>query len=162
MLKTRCGATDSGSGGCRKPSGRSASYVGLGPPRVTRTPPGHVPDRAHSRLRLIALVGAAPSPPAHSPPGRRPPWLLLGPLRWSMGGCYTSPTVSLSFRFADRRSQNSKSEQLQLLKTSKSHNQIPNRQSPPSRSLHGYLGKRLATETPPLAQRIKLMVLAET
>ena len=73
--------------------GRRASPV----PIWTRTRPSSLPTQA------FALVGAAPSPPAHSPPGRRPPWLLLGPLGWSRGGCYSSPTVSLSFRFADRR-----------------------------------------------------------
>ena len=85
----------------------------------TRTWASSLPTQA------FALVGAAPSPPAHSPPGRRPPWLLLGPLGWSRGGCYSSPTVSLSFRFADRRfptppnrtTPTPQTEQLQHLKS---------------------------------------------
>ena len=105
-----------GRGCCRKPSGRSASYVGLGPPRVTRTPLDTYPHRAHSRLRLIALVGAAPRPPAYTPPGRRPPGFLLGSLRWSWGGWYSSPAVSLRSRFLDRRSQTSHRVQLQPLR----------------------------------------------
>ena len=56
--------------------GRPASPV----PPGTRTRPSSLPTQA------FALVGAAPSPPAHSPPGRRPPGLLLGPLGWSRGG----------------------------------------------------------------------------
>ena len=79
---------------CRKLSGRRASYVCLGPPRVHSSTPGHVPSRAPSRHRLIALVGAAPSPPAHTPPWRRPPWLLLGSLRWAWGGCSSPLAVA--------------------------------------------------------------------
>ena len=51
---------------CRKLAGRGAYYVCLGSPRASPYTPGHVPSRAHSRHRLIALVGAAPSLPAHT------------------------------------------------------------------------------------------------
>ena len=66
--------------------GRPASPVHPG----TRTRPNSLPTQA------FALVGVAPSPPAHTPPGRRPPWFLLWSLRWSRCGCYFPPAVSLS------------------------------------------------------------------
>ena len=71
--------------------------------RASPVPPWTRTWASSLQTQAFALVGAAPSPPAHTPPGRRPPGLLLGSLRWSWGGCYTSPTVSLSFRFADSR-----------------------------------------------------------
>ena len=100
--------------------------------------PGHVLDRTNSRHRLIELVGAAPSPPAHTPPGRRPPWFLLGSLRWSRGGCYSSLAVSLIPQLRRRP-----------LPNRKSNNSNPNPKSSLSRSPPTvYLGKRLATKLP--------------
>ena len=73
----------------RKLAWRSASCVCLGSPCASPYATGHVPSLSHARHRLIALVGAATSPPAHTTPGRRPPWLLLGSLRWSWSGCFS-------------------------------------------------------------------------
>ena len=129
-------------------------------------PPGHVPYRAHSRHRLIALVGADPSPPAHSPPGRRPPGLLLGPLRWSRGGCYSSPAVSLSPCFVQYRSQNLKSHNTIPLKrpsgprpadtehTPTDTPRFPSAQKSPGRPFPSFTVFPLVARTPSTRRRI--------
>ena len=78
----------------RKLAWRSASCVCLGSPCASTYAPGHVPSLAHARHRLIALVGAAPSHPAHSRLGGD----RLGCFYGRLGGLGVGVTLLRRFR----------------------------------------------------------------